>query len=282
MTAVENLKSTRIRPSFLFGLGAHLAGNGLLVFAIYYLVMEVSAQQARDLLDWVVPLAQGCCLFAAISLAAGLSARESQESGREQTSWRRWMIMKVMPFGHAAQQVPGPVAVVDRAPSAAEVERALRMVKAVDWKVFKNLGIGYFRELGFRVLDQPNRARGVDFLLYTEADYNVAAVRCLPWGTDRVDLKAVREFHRAMMLAGASQGVVLTTGQFEEDATDFGEGNGLELLGGSDFVLKLLSLPPDTSDKLLSEADAAEKIREEGKEGKGDRLKAPVESKGWF
>lgn len=260
MTASGNFKISRIRSRFLFGLGAHLAVNGLLLLAVYYLVMEISVNDARELLDWIVPAAQGCCVFAAILLAAGLTGRDSQAPRDEQTSSRGWMIGKIMPIGRGAPRTDSQIRTLERKHQSVDVERTLSLLKGIDWKVFRDLAKTYFRELGFRVVEETERY-GVDFLLYTEDDYSAVAVRCLPWGTERVDLKQVRHIHRAMLLAGASQGVMLTTGVFDEEALAFGEGKALEMLDGDCFVSRLLSLPPGTSEKLLQEAAGAESIR---------------------
>lgn len=266
MIALERFKNCSIRPGFFFGLGAHLGVSGLLIMVMYYMVSTISMQDARELLSWVVPTAQGCCLLGALSLFAGLSARDSEPPRRGHKSCYGWIIRKIMPFGAGHSWGADPVRKRARRPSSADVQRTVSLLKSLDWKVFRNLGVAYFREVGFRVVDQPGRANGVDFLLYLENDYSAVAVRCLPWGVERVELKQVRDFHRTMLLAGASQGVMLTTGAFEEEALELGEGSDLELLGGDAFVTRLLSLPPETSRGLLEEAAGAEKIREEGKE----------------
>lgn len=259
MIALANFKNNAIRPSFLFGLGAHLATNGLLILSLYYLVTQISRQQADELLGWVVPTAQGCCLFAAIALAAGLSARDPQP-GTARSLSPGWLIRKIIPFGSGRQpskQLPAPA---EREPSASEVENALSLLKTVDWKVFKDVGIAYFREVGFSALDQPKRSKGVDFLLYTSSDYRAVAVRCLPRGTEQVELQRIRDFHRTMLLAGAVHGIMLTTGVFDEDAVQFGIENGIETLGGPEFIRRILSLPPETSRRVLEEPSATESV----------------------
>lgn len=273
MTALGNFKIVSVRSNFLFGLGAHLAVNGFLLLAIYYLVVQISVQDARELLIWLVPAAQGCCVLAAILLAGGLALRDASEPGGEAGSPRGWMIGKIMPFG-ARKRSATAVRAVEAKPAAADVERALTVIKGLDWSVFKALGNAYFRELGFRVVDEPERSSGVDFLLYTEDDYSPVAVRCLPWGTERVDIKQVRHVHRAMLLAGASQGVMLTTGVFDEEALEFGEDKALELLGGESFVSRFLSLPPETWQRLLREAAGAESVRGGQKTGELEGLLA--------
>lgn len=279
MIAIGNFKSSQIRSSFLRGLGSHLAVNGMFVLVIYYLVTHISSQHARELLGWVVPVAQGCCFFAAVSLAASLSAARARASSGQQARSRGWMIQKIMPIGNGEGPAAKTSKPVERTPSPAELEATLTMLNAIDWKVFKDLGVGYFRELGFRVLDQPRRSKGVDLLVYKPTNYSaVVAVRCMPWGTREVDLKQVRDFHRAMLLAGAQRGVMLTTGLFAEEALEFGEANNLELLGGAGFAARLLSLPPEASEKLLREAAGAERIRDEGKEQKRSRTTGGVRS----
>jgi hypothetical protein len=275
MIALANIKSSRIRANFLFGLGAHLGANGMLVLTMYYLVTQISIHDARELLGWVVPVAQGCCLLGAISLAAGLSARGSPAARRPRRGSCCWLIRKILPMGSGKpRHSVEPAAPVVRKPSAAELAETLVLLKAIDWKVFKELGIAYFRERGFRALDRPSRCSGVDFLLYTMEDYRPMAVRCLPWGTRQVDVKQVRDIHRSVLLAGATKGVVLTTGVFDEEARAFAAGNELVLLGGEEFAAELLALPSEASQKLLRDAAAAERIREEGKiEKKGRKAK---------
>lgn len=261
MTAISNFKFIRIRSTFLFGLGAHLAVNGLLLLAIYYLVMKISAQHAEEVMVWLIPTAQGCCMFAAILFTAGLSFREPRALREEPGFSCGWLIGKIVPIGRRESRTVMLTRAAEGKPPAVDVERTLCLLKGLDWKVFKSLGTAYFRELGFRVVDEPDRANGVDFLLYTDDDYSAVAVRCLPWGTERVDLKQVRHAHRAMLLAGAGQGVMLTTGFFDEEAIEFGEDKPIELLGGESFATRLLSLPSEASERLLREAAAAESVR---------------------
>lgn len=262
MITLSLFRNCRIRTNFLLGLGAHLGINGILVLLMYYLVTHLSAQQARELLGWAVPVAQGCCFFAAISFTVGLTRRDS-DGPEEELAPFSWMIRKITPFGGSR-----PVAAKTgrtNARRAAEVDTTLTSLKKLDWKVFRDLSIAYFTELGFRVVDLPERANGVDFLLYAEDDYRAVAVRCLPWGTEQVDLKQVRSWQRSMLLAGATEGVLLTTGAFDEEALGFGAGKSLELLGGEEFARRLLALPREHSQRLLAEAEHAQSVRRENR-----------------
>jgi len=265
MTALGTWRGYAIRPTFLFGLGAHLAAIGLLLLAIYYLVGQISPHHAPELLGWVVPVGQGSCFLAAVALAFGLGLRgESfQISGKSASGG--WMISKVYPYAAEHRPASPIVQVVVKAPNPDEVADVLKLLKAIDWKVFRDLSVAYFRELGFSVLSGPSRSSGIDFLLYTKDDYTAVAVRCLPWGTETVDAAQVKQFHRASLLAGAVQGVLMTTGAFTDEAVAFAMEQGLELVGGECCAYRLLSLPAERAQKLIQDAAGAERIRDEGK-----------------
>lgn len=259
MTFEATLKTGGVRPNFLFGLGSHLGCTGILILTMYYLVVQISAQQANELLGWIIPLAQACCFFAAVALAFGLITRESEASGDEKRSLAGWLIRRILPYKNEAPADPLPIT-AERGPSSIEVDATLALVKSVDWKVFKNLAIGYYQHLGFRVLDQPARSKGLDFLLYLHSDYTVVGARCLPRGTDRVSVDQVQSFHRAILLAGARHGVMLTAGTYDEEAMQFAGEKSLELLGGDTFVRRLLMLPQETMQQLLDVARGAERV----------------------
>lgn len=265
MITLSIFRNCRIRTNFLLGLGTHLGINGILVLLMYYLVTHLSAQQARELLGWAVPVAQGCCFFAAISFAVGLTRREADDPEGEFAHFG-WMIRKITPFGSSSRGAPRALKTT---PPPAEVEMTLALLKRLDWNVFRDLGIAYFHELGFRVVDLPERSNGVDFFLYTQGDYRAIAVRCLPWGTEQVDVKQVRNWQRSMLLAGASEGVMLTTGGFDEEALEFGADNALELLGGEEFARRLLALPREASQRLIEEAESAESVRSGNRPSRG-------------
>jgi hypothetical protein len=262
MIAIPSLKHIPVRPVFLFGLGAQLGGNGLLVLGLYYLIMSLSAPQAEELLGWMVPVAQGCCLLAAVALAAGLTA-SLKDATEEDSSDATDRGARGLARG-AESSAGNPFASGIRQPTEEEVKQTLALMSAIDWKIFKDLGSEYYRALGFSVVDQPSRGRWVDFLLYMPSDTVVVGVRCLPWGTKLVTLPQVKEIHRSILLAGANRGVVLTTGAFDEEALEYAKENDLDLNGGERFATRLLLLPEEVSRRLLQRAAGAERIRDEG------------------
>lgn len=244
--------SLRVRTNFLYGLGSHLACNGLMALAVYYMVVQMSASQARELLGWIVPIAQACCFFAALALAFGLAIRDARSSGCTAQSVRGWMIRRILPFGTAARKAFEPVATLSRKIPAADIEAAVALIKAIEWRAFKAMTVAYYHELGFRVLDQLRCSESIDFLAYRHTDCTVIGVRCVPRGTARISLKIVRDFHFAIRLAGARRGVMVTTAAIDEAALDFCDRNDLELLDERGFASGVLSLPPEAARRLLS------------------------------
>jgi hypothetical protein len=244
---------TKVRSDFLFGFGTHLAISGLVVLAIYYLVSTISANEARDLLSWLLPAGQASCLAAAILLATSLTVKDNKERVCKAAAPRRPSPTEPSPSRRTLWARLGRRTRRDFGP---ELEKALRLVETLEWKSFKNLAIAYFEEVGFRTVDQLRRSRGVDFLLYLPDEYEAIAVRCLPLDTAAADLKQVRDFHRAVLLSGASEGVIMAEGAFAEEAVAFARENGIEAIGGRDFASRLAALPAEKSERLLQAVSA--------------------------
>src|SRR5690606_11274682 len=129
------LKHWRIRTNFLVGLGAHLGVNGLVLLALYYLVTSLSPAQAKDLLGWIIPAAQGCCFFAALSLAARLVRRENEIIAGNIAAVHG-LFRKLFPWGSVLPKVKRDDWRQRRKVNNVELERTLSLLKNLDWKVF--------------------------------------------------------------------------------------------------------------------------------------------------
>lgn len=82
-----------------------------------------------------------------------------------------------------------------------------------------------------------NTDDGIDLML--RRDGETTLVQCKYWKLERVTAREVREFYGAMTAGGAPHGILLTTGIFTPDATDFVEGKGLTLLDGAAVAAKI-------------------------------------------
>ena len=124
----------------------------------------------------------------------------------------------------------------------------------LEWKRFEHLCAAYFRELDFRT--RTTRAGpdgGVDIHLYTtEASAPSIVVQCKAWKSYKVGVKAVRELFGVMAADKVDEGIFVTTSTYTNEARQFGDGKNVHLIDGDDFLAKLLALPQERQQALLT------------------------------
>jgi restriction system protein len=76
-------------------------------------------------------------------------------------------------------------------------------------------------------------------------------VQCKPWDAYRVGAKAVRELRAALMAAKVSEGVLLTSGRFTQEAASAAAKEGVQLVDGAALLERIAALPAETSLALL-------------------------------
>ena len=104
------------------------------------------------------------------------------------------------------------------------------LLKHLEWRRFQELCAAYVE------------AAGIDA---------GTVVRCKPWDAYRIGIKAVREVRAAMTEAGASQGVLVTSGRFTPEAVAFAAKENIQLVDGAQFLEKIAGLAPEQSAALL-------------------------------
>ncbi|MEP6669460.1 MAG: restriction endonuclease [Chthoniobacter sp.] len=82
-----------------------------------------------------------------------------------------------------------------------------------------------------------NTDDGIDLML--RRDSETTLVQCKHWKTVRVSSREMRDFYGAMAAGGAPHGILVTTGTFSPDASEFAEGKGIQLLDGSALAAKI-------------------------------------------
>lgn len=95
---------------------------------------------------------------------------------------------------------------------------------------------GYAVELSAALNTDDN----IDLML--RRDSETTLVQCKHWQAVRVTGREVREFYGALAAGGAPHGILVTTGTFTHDATEFAEGKGIELMDRSALVTRLASV----------------------------------------
>lgn len=105
------------------------------------------------------------------------------------------------------------------------------LLKHLEWRRFQELCVAYVEAAGI--------------------DTAGVVVRCKPWDAYRIGIKPLRELHAAMVAAGASQGVLVTSGRFTPEAVVFAAKENIQLVDGAAFLEKIAGLAPEQSAALL-------------------------------
>jgi restriction system protein len=92
----------------------------------------------------------------------------------------------------------------------------------------------YFRRRQFTVEETKTGADGGVDLIAKKGDEK-HLVRCKHWHADKVGVKVVRELLGVMVDAGATDGIVVTSGEFTQDASVFARANNIRLMDGREL-----------------------------------------------
>ncbi|MEI9898279.1 MAG: restriction endonuclease [Chthoniobacter sp.] len=135
----------------------------------------------------------------------------------------------------SAPQVPAPDA-PGAAPGSVPGLNSLRndQVELLVGEIFRREGYTIELSAGLNTDD------GIDLML--RRDSETTLVQCKHWGAARVSSREMREFYGAMAAGGAPHGILVTTGAFTPDATEFAEGKGIELLDGTALAAKIAAV----------------------------------------
>lgn len=257
------MKGSQLRSGVYFGWGIRLALTGSVLVVMYiFLVAQSPLHDLGETLWWAVPAGIVCWIVAMGLFAAGVVAWNSEDAGLSGfPSARRAMVREAASDegGFLRDTLTGAaLAIQKRFPETFHLEWSLPLLCSLDGRRFRDLGASFFSEIGFRPITaaDPSTA-GVDLWLYGEDEaHAVGAVQCLPWGSDSIGIRQVREFFDLMTVEKIENGVLLTTGTFTEEAVAFAIGKKLELISGQDFLEKLGGLPARTTEVLLRQATA--------------------------
>jgi len=85
-----------------------------------------------------------------------------------------------------------------------------------------------------------NHEDGIDLMLRRESETTL--VQCKYWKTARVSSREMREFYGTMAAGGAPHGILVTTGSFTPDATEFADGKGIQLIDGATLAAKITAV----------------------------------------
>lgn len=108
----------------------------------------------------------------------------------------------------------------------------LSKIRDLSWREFEQLVGEAYRRQGYDVSEVGGGGadEGVDLIL--RRDGQTTLVQCKQWRSWTVGVKVVRELYGVMTRKRAGRGILVTCGRFTRDATEFAEGEPIDLVDG--------------------------------------------------
>lgn len=112
-------------------------------------------------------------------------------------------------------------------------QKGIESIRKLSWREFEELVGEAYRRKGYNVTETGGGGAdgGVDLVLKRGGEKLL--VQCKHWKMDKVGVKVVRELYGVVVAEKATGGVVISSGTFTQEATDFAKGKPLELLNGT-------------------------------------------------
>jgi restriction system protein len=118
-------------------------------------------------------------------------------------------------------------------------QRGLEAIRALTWPEFEALIGEAFRRQGYSVAEHGGAAPDGGFDLLLERAGARTLVRCKHWQAQQIGMELVRELHRVMTAEGASEGILVTCGEYTGEARRFAVGKPMRLVNG-EAVLEMV------------------------------------------
>lgn len=121
----------------------------------------------------------------------------------------------------------------------------------LSWQDFELLVGEYYRRQGYKVSETgPGADGGVDLVL--QKDREKILVQCKHWKAYKVGVKPVRELLGVMAGSSASGGVVVTSGNFTQDAKRFADENSIRIVNGEELK-RIIDTPKPKKDSFTAQ-----------------------------
>ncbi len=123
--------------------------------------------------------------------------------------------------------------------SLLEGQKGIETIRKISWQEFEELVSEAYRRKDYTVTETGGGGAddGVDLILKKKGEKLL--VQCKHWRMEKVGVMVVRELYGVMTAEGATGGIVISSGSFTVEATEFARGKPLELLNG-DALLKII------------------------------------------
>ena len=112
-------------------------------------------------------------------------------------------------------------------------QTSVKSIKDLPWKDFEYLVSEAYRRQGYAVQENLGGGSdgGVDLVMNKGGERIL--VQCKNWKSSKVGVTTVRELFGVMTAEGASGGIVVCSGHYTNDATEFAKGKPISLIDGA-------------------------------------------------
>ena len=114
--------------------------------------------------------------------------------------------------------------------------RELEDLRSLSWQDFELFVGQYYRRCGYMVEERGGASPdgGIDIVLRKNG--RRILVQCKHWKASKVGIREARELLGTMQHEGAGEGILVTSGHFSQDACDFAEKNGIQLVDSEALI----------------------------------------------
>ena len=111
-------------------------------------------------------------------------------------------------------------------------QKDIGSIRKLSWSHFEELVAEAYRRQGYKVTENDSAGPDGGIDLVIQKNGRRFLVQCKQWRSQKVGVKIIREMFGLVAAEKASGGIVITSGQFTQDARAFARGRALQLVTG--------------------------------------------------
>lgn len=121
--------------------------------------------------------------------------------------------------------------------------KAYAPLKSMSWQDYEQLVFEVFRQRGYSVTETRAEEEGTVDIVLTRNN-ETTYVHCKQWANIKIDVDVVRGLYTVMTSEGVRHGMVVTSGEFTQEAKDFSLGKSMLLFNGEELFQMFSTLKP--------------------------------------
>lgn len=142
-------------------------------------------------------------------------------------------------------------------------QKSIETIRQMHWRNFEELVAEAFRRQGYRVTEGGYGADGgIDLELVNGGERTL--VQCKQWKSQKVGVSIIREMYGVLTASNAERVIIICSGEFTHQATDFAKGKPIELLSGQELlslIQKVQAAPPLKTKETTETVETLEPVK---------------------